>query len=120
MIFSKTMLKVNGNIHFVDPLQILYIRAESSYTVVKLANNEEIKISKNLKYVYAQFLDQGFLFRSHKSFVVNLHFVVKLITTMENLSSSAMIQMSNGEQILLSNRNKASFLSAIRNQGELV
>jgi DNA-binding LytR/AlgR family response regulator len=114
---TKTLFKVQGTLHFIDAHDVLYIHAQSAYTIVKLASAEEIRIARNLKYVHTQFYGHDFLFRTHRSFVVNLLAVKKLMAPKGKQNSSIIVQLSSGAEVLLSRKLKQQFLVRIREQG---
>jgi len=60
------------------PEEILYCKAEGSYTRVNLVNGKELFISYNLKKIENTLSGLPF-FRTHNSFLVNLHHVGALI-----------------------------------------
>lgn len=73
---KKIILRDQDNIHIVPIPDILYCQADGSYTRFFLADQNEIMVSKNLK-EYEKLLKNYGFFRSHHSYLVNLHHVVR-------------------------------------------
>jgi DNA-binding LytR/AlgR family response regulator len=89
----------DGEIYYIKIETILYLKAEGSYCWIKLASNKIIVIGKDLKYVMAKLQHINYLRQIHRSWVVNVNFIIKITT----LSSEwgLKVQLENDEQIPL-------------------
>ncbi len=93
----------------INPNNIIFIKAEGSYSRFVLKDQEFI-ISKNLKKSLT-YLDSNFI-RIHHSYVINLK-NAEIISGKTGVS----FKMINGEIITISKRKRNSVISAIENSG---
>lgn len=73
---QKIVLKTEGAQHLIQVKDILYLKAEGSYTLFKLPE-QKILVSKNLKY-YEQLLEEYGFIRPHHSYLVNQHKITEI------------------------------------------
>lgn len=83
---------------------IVYLRAEGSYTNVHLSNGDKFILSRNLKSI-AENLPTSDFVRIHHSYVVNLAHSLSY----EN-GSTSILHMSNGEELSVSRTKKQGLL----------
>jgi two-component system LytT family response regulator len=102
-------LVINGNkeTDIIELDQIIYIEASNSYSTFHLNNDKRITSSKSIK-EYEQMLSTKGFFRVHKSFMVNISYVLSV----EKVTSD-MVILKNNEQIPLAVRRKEAFLSCL-------
>jgi two-component system LytT family response regulator len=62
--------------HIVQPSDILYCKADGSYSIFKLVNNQRLVLSRSLKHAEALLSDERFK-RVHRSFIINTNKVSK-------------------------------------------
>lgn len=62
--------------HIIQPSDILYCKADGSYSVFKLVNNQRLVLSRSLKHAEALLTDERFK-RVHRSFIINTNKVSK-------------------------------------------
>lgn len=74
--FQKITLKTTEHIYHLDFNEIIFCKADGSYTRFHLTENRNLIISKPLK-SYQNLLPENQFFRSHQSYLVNLDFVKK-------------------------------------------
>ncbi|MGI0107482.1 LytR/AlgR family response regulator transcription factor [Salinimicrobium sp. WS361] len=86
--------------------QILYCRAESNYCNIKKIDGSTKMAAKTLKYVEG-ILPQHAFKRIHKSYVINLNYVVRYH------KSNKEIELTNGEKLPVSFRKEEEFINAI-------
>lgn len=86
--------------------QILYCKADSNYCFIKKIDNTNLVVTKTLKYVEDLLPAKPFM-RIHKTFVVNLNYIVRYQKT------SKEIELTNGEQLPVSFRKEDEFIKAI-------
>ncbi len=89
---------------FVKVSNIIYLEAESAYTVFFLKDNQKITTSKNLK-EYEELLTEHGFFRIHKSYVINMAEIAKYVR-----GEGGYLIMSNKASIEVSRRRKDEFL----------
>lgn len=68
---KKIVIPSRDDFQYVDPNDVLYIKAEGSYCQFHLRNGKRILMSRNLKFVEEMTQPFAFLQRVHKSFIVN-------------------------------------------------
>lgn len=105
---NKICLSTSEGFEFVSVDEILYCKAEGSYTTFKLKNNSNFLVSKHLKEYESLLLDQHFM-RVHNSFLINLKEVKKYIK-----SDGGYILMNNDEPVSISRNKKELFLEAMQ------
>jgi len=69
---KKIALNALNSFSFVETTEILFFRAEGSYTKVFLKDGNEITVSKGLKSFENLLVNHEDFFRCHKSYLVNL------------------------------------------------
>ncbi|MEN9304268.1 MAG: hypothetical protein RL264_2697 [Bacteroidota bacterium] len=70
---KKIVIPSRNDIQYIDPEEILFVKADGSYCQFSLKNGKKIMMSKNLKFVEDMLCEFHFLQRIHKSFIVNLN-----------------------------------------------
>ncbi|MBW6536235.1 MAG: LytTR family transcriptional regulator, partial [Mariniphaga sp.] len=104
----KFQIKQAGIIHYIDIEEIISCRAERAYCTVFLLNKEKITCSKPLSEI-SKVLSQPYFVRIHDSFLINLHFVKKQISS----NCKLYVLMSNGEKLPVGRRKKSVFQQAM-------
>jgi two-component system, LytTR family, response regulator len=79
--FVDKRIAVNTDtiLHFLKPKEIIMIKAEASYSEFFLQNGSTVLASKNLKHFEETLSNIPFFFRSHKSYIINLHWVKQYV-----------------------------------------
>ncbi len=95
---SKLTLTYEGGKSIIDFDDILYLKGFDNMTTVYLTRNRKITVAKTLKY-FEEELQNGF-FRIHKSFIVNLKVVTKILTR-----EAYFLELNEGTQLPVSRRN---------------
>lgn len=98
--FQRISIKTTENIYNIDFEDIVYCKADGSYTHFYLSNGKSILSSKPLKQ-YQSILPENLFFRSHQSYLVN----VKLINGFDK--KNGLLIMQNKMQIPVSIRNRS-------------
>jgi len=106
---KKICLSTHEGMEFVRVLDILYCKANGSYTLFTLKNQKDQLVSKNLKEFEILLQEYDFM-RVHNSYLINLREVKKYIK-----SDGGYIIMNNGDHVNLSQTKKDSFLERIVN-----
>ncbi|QOR76379.1 MAG: response regulator transcription factor [Thermoflavifilum sp.] len=105
---SKIVIPVNDGYNIIDLKDIVYCEALDSYTRVKLTNGTHHVVSKSLKEYEEMLEDKGF-YRVHKSYLINVNHIVKIIKGV-----GAAVIMSDKQNIPISNRKKNEFFDYLR------
>ncbi len=102
---DKIALRNSDGMTFISLHDIIFVEADSAYSIFHMLNQKKIVISKTLSYVEELLDDPGF-FRVHKSYIINLKYVENYIR-----GDGGEIVMSNGVNISLSRSKKDEFLN---------
>jgi two-component system LytT family response regulator len=105
---NKICLSTAEGYEFISVDEILYCKAEGSYTSFKLKNNSNFLVSKHLKEYETLLTDQQFM-RVHNSFLINLKEVKKFIK-----SDGGYILMNNDDPVSISRNKKDTFFEAMQ------
>jgi len=105
--YNKVALPTQRGYELLKLNSILYCKSDSNYCKVICIDGKEYLIAKTLKYVEELITDDYFI-RIHKSYLVNLNYVVKF-----DKGDELKITLSNGELVPVSVRKKEQFLNAI-------
>jgi len=73
--------------------EILYLEADNTYTTVKLQNGDSYIISKPIK-DFEQMLDTSTFYRISRSVIVNLNYVIEIVT-----GSNPILMLLNNENL---------------------
>ncbi len=106
---QKIMLHSAKDTTLVSLSDIVRVSAESNYSIFFLSNGNKITVSKTLK-DFEEVLDQQSFFRIHKSHVINLNYLKKILK-----HEILMVQMTDGSEIEVSLRRKADLLKMLDN-----
>lgn len=103
----KMVLRDADTIYVVTLSDIVYCRAEGSYTAFKLIDDQEILVSKNLG-EYEKLLESAHFIRSHHSYIVNLNQIKKFDKT-----DGGQLIMLGGATVPVAVRRKDALLNAM-------
>ncbi len=107
--FSKIVIPSNDGYRLVNLNDIIYCEASDSYTKIHIVGEKNVQmVSKPLKGYDTLLEDKGF-FRVHKSYLINMNHVKKIIKGV----GSAVV-MSNDKMIPVSLRKKDSFFQHLK------
>jgi two-component system LytT family response regulator len=101
---KKIALNTGDGITFIELLDILYLKADGSYTHFFLSNKNKITVSKKI----AEFerLEQvGNFMRIHRSHIINLERIQKILK-----QDGGTVIMDNGDELSISSEKKAVLL----------
>jgi two-component system LytT family response regulator len=104
--FSKIVLPDYEGYTMVKIADILYCKADGSYTEVHLLNGKKITTSKLLKVVEELLPEQTF-YRTHKSYLVNLNLIKRYN------KNDHQVLMENNVALDVSDRNKKEFIERL-------
>lgn len=95
-------------LHFIEPMGILYIKADNSYSEVhRLAENKMV-VSKSIKNFEEGLAFTGYFMRIHKSFLINLHHMDRY-----SKSEGGIVYMKGGAELPISVDRIQEFLARV-------
>jgi len=94
-------------LQFISMNDIIYLEAQSNYTVIYLLGAHKITVSKTLK-DFEELLPQANYIRIHHSYIINKNAVEKYIK-----GEGGQVVMSNGTTLDVARRKKEEFMKAI-------
>lgn len=108
----KKINKINlphlNGFHILNVSNILYVEADSNYSVFHLLNQERIIVSKHLK-EYEEMLENSGFSRIHKSTIINL----KHLADYSN-KNGLTVKLSDNSEHTVSRRRSSEFLETVR------
>lgn len=111
---NKLAINHQQGIKFISLRDIIFLKADNSYTTVVLASGEKIISSKPINRFEAK-LNQQWFFRVHKSYIINMYHFKEYIS-----KDGDVAVMDNGEKIYISRYRLSQFLALIQQiSGEL-
>lgn len=103
---SKIALPVSDGFLFVKPEDILYLRAESSYTRIYLSEDKDLLVTRTLK-EFEKLIDHPHFMRIHRSYLINLNHIKQYVR-----ADGGHIEMDNGDVVYFSKDKKEELLGA--------
>jgi two-component system, LytTR family, response regulator len=103
----KIVLRDADNLYVVPLAEVLYCRAEGSYTVFRLRGEKEIVVSRNIG-EYEKLLASAQFVRSHHSYMINLNLVSRFDKT-----DGGQLVMQDGSSVPVATRKKEALLKAL-------
>lgn len=101
----KIAVPSGTSIKLLPPDQILYLKADNTYTEVLLADGSKLVVSRTLKNFEDSLADDKTFFRCHKSFIVNLLHVTQL-----NKSDGGSLVIQDKIEVPISQDRVADFM----------
>lgn len=68
---KKIAIPSRDNVNYINPKNILYVKADGAYSVFHILGGEKYMLSRNLKYVEEMTSSFSYIKRCHKSYIVN-------------------------------------------------
>lgn len=102
---NKISIPSSTGIEFITISDIIRIEADGSYVNIHLVNKPPLVFAKNLKAIEELLLNDTF-FRTHKSHLINIQFVVKYVSQKDG----GTITMVDKSEIELSRTHKEEFM----------
>lgn len=96
----------NGDFCIIDIDDILYCKADGSYTHFFTTDNKTYITSNNLKKV-ENILQHSTFFRIHRSLLLNLKHIIQY-------NNSGEIKLTNNKKLLVASRSKTNFLRILK------
>jgi two-component system, LytTR family, response regulator len=107
----RVKIVTDTDVRFYPPAEIICIKAEGRYSEVMLRNQHSVIITKNIGEFEQELSPYGF-FRIHKSWLVNINEVVRIIQT-----DGGFVELNNGKHIEISRRKKNEFMEYMKRGG---
>ncbi|TCD08201.1 response regulator transcription factor [Pedobacter frigidisoli] len=104
----KLTLPYGQGFKMIDVDDIIYIEADSNYSVVHLSNEDKITVSKVLR-EFEELLPTEQFVRIHKSSIINLNHLKEY-----NSKNGLQVFLKNGESINISRRRASDFFEKIK------
>ncbi|MGB1017676.1 MAG: LytR/AlgR family response regulator transcription factor [Chitinophagales bacterium] len=104
--FSKIAIPSIDSFEFINKNNIIYCKADVSYTTIYL-ENKKIVSTNNIKKI-EDILTESNFFRLHKSFIVNIDKIQKVLKT-----EGGSVIMPNDVQIPIARRRKDEFMKML-------
>lgn len=108
VMLQKIAIPGIQDVRFVKVSDIIRMEGDSNYSFLFLIGGEKIHSSKTLGDFEELLANQPSFFRVHKTHLVNMEHVVKLIKT-----EGGYLEMSDGSQVEISRRRKAEVLQLL-------
>lgn len=105
--FKRLTLSTSEGTFFYDLETITHCQADGAYTTIFSCNQKPLMVSKSIK-EYENILPSNF-FRVHKSYLLNLHFVVKM-----ELGEKSSVSLKDGTEIAVSRRRKQALSERLK------
>lgn len=105
---QKIAVPALGSVRFVAIDEIVALEADSNYTIIHLKDAQKLVISKTLK-EFDEILDEQVFARIHKSYIVNINYVVEYSTT-----DGGVVKMADKSRWSISRRQLDVFLKKMQ------
>ncbi|MDB5120397.1 MAG: two-component system response regulator [Sphingobacteriales bacterium] len=105
---KKITLPHSQGFHVLDISSIVYVEADSNYSVFYLESNEKIIVSKPLK-EYEEILESVNFIRIHKSTIINLRYLKEYSN-----KNGFVVLLQNGVELQVSRRRTPEFLEGVK------
>lgn len=107
--FGKIGLPISDGVLFVRLEDIHYFKAEGMYTEVIMAHDKKQIVSKPLKYFVDILAEVSFFYRTHRSYLVNIHYIKQLVRKNGNY-----LIMDNSDAVTVSKEKMNELIDRMR------
>jgi two-component system LytT family response regulator len=104
---SRLAIPSLEGLQFIEVSDIIYLQAESNYTIIHVQNSPKITVSKTLK-DFEDLLPHAVFLRIHHSYIINKNRIIKYLK-----GEGGQVIMSNGQTLDVARRKKEEFMKAI-------
>ena len=105
---NKIAIPEGNQLHFIKPEDIVYIKADNSYSELYLENGTEMIVSRSIKNFEDGLKENPCFCRIHKSYLINTQFVDKY-----DKSNGGWVTLSNKKELPISTEKIDTFMSLI-------
>lgn len=103
---QKVTINSDGKLLFLNIDDIIFVQSDGNYCTIYLKNNKKKVVTKKLKNINA-ILPQHSFFRTHNSYIVNLHKIK------EFLKNEGYLIMESNHKIPVARQRKSEFLDKL-------
>ncbi len=100
---QKIALPMNNGLHFVEINNIILFEADRAYSNVYMADGSKITVSKPMRIFEDILNDINFIFRPHRSYLININHIKKY------LKGESLIVMDNQINVSIARERKQDF-----------
>jgi two-component system LytT family response regulator len=111
-LHGKLVINHQQGMNFIRFPEILYFKANNTYTTIYLTTGQKITTSRPIS-KYESSLNPEWFFRIHKSYIINIAHITEYISTNGNIAA-----MDNGDKLYISRYRLPAFLEAMRQYSE--
>ncbi len=104
---QRIVLKSADKYMVINQDDIIYLKADNSYTTIYLKDEDAVVVSQSMKY-FEDLLDATYFLRTHRSYIINIRRVKCYIK-----ADGGSIVMENGDSVFLAHNKKTLFLSLL-------
>lgn len=97
---NRIAIPQSNSIEYLDPSELIYVKADGSYSELFLTSKRKKLISRHLKYIADRIQQSGF-FRPHRSYLVNVNHITRWDRT-----DNGSLSLSNGDTVPLSRKGR--------------
>ncbi len=102
----KIALPTSSGILFVKVEDIVYLKAEGSYTNFYMSNGKQVLVSRKIKEYEAALSNENRFYRPHRSYVINADRITEYVK-----ADGGSVVLDNGDSIPISREIKDEFLN---------
>jgi two-component system LytT family response regulator len=102
------LIRSGNHFRIIKQKDLMYIRANSNYSVLVLDDKTECTLCYTLEYIES-ILNQTFFFRCHKTYLVNLSKIIEISLNKNELT------MIGNIKIPIARRKRRKFIEALQN-----
>jgi two-component system LytT family response regulator len=106
-ITNRIAIPSMEGLQFIETNDIIYLEAESNYTIIYLNPDYRLTVSKTIK-DFEELLPSSVFLRIHHSWIINKNHIMKYIK-----GEGGQVIMRNGKMLDVSRRKKEEFMKAI-------
>jgi len=103
---QKITINSDGKLIFLNIEDIIFVQSDGNYSTIHLTSNQKKVVTKKLKDIN-HILPQGSFFRTHNSYVVNLHKIKEFLKT------EGYLVMESNHKIPVARQRKSEFLDKL-------
>jgi two-component system LytT family response regulator len=103
---QKVTINADGKLIFININDIIFVQSDGNYSTIYLKNNKKKVVTKKLKDINA-ILPQSSFFRTHNSYIVNLHKIKEFLKT------EGYLIMESNHKIPVARQRKNEFLNKL-------
>lgn len=107
---KKIVVPVANGFEILNIEEILFLKAEGSYTQIFFANNSSMIISKNLKHFEYVLSGSNNFIRIHRSFIANINFAKKIF-----YADGGMLLLDNKKELPISSERMDKVIQQLKN-----